>query len=285
MITPKEPVKNPTVRCKVCKGACVITSFMCIDCDLKRRREFKAKHQQPRPSVFQMDLKLYFHEWMLRLRDASRRKRAQTFRLRVAPFPLHMLNTFAQWIYSMDPLSPSVPTQTRGVREHTLPKVWVYYVNSPAFEDLVTPAFSPMMATSQYKFAAHCCSGTARLLPAGMLVAAVPVIYMRVKAWCKRGELASQMFLEIPVITLSTGGWMFPGNLRQQDRDAAAAYAAVQVLKIQAHREHFNSTRKHAHNMCDLIQPAMLQHARTAISVHRAAMLAEGSETEEEEEH
>ena len=114
MITPKEPVKNPTVRCKVCKGACVITSFMCIDCDLKRRREFKAKHQQPRPSVFRMDLKLYFHEWMLRLRDASRRKRAQTFRLRVAPFPLHMLNTFAQWIYSMDPLSPSVPTQTRG---------------------------------------------------------------------------------------------------------------------------------------------------------------------------
>ena len=82
--------------------------------------------------------------------------------------------------------------------------------------------------------------------------------------------------MEVPLITLSRAGWMFPHLVKEQDRDATAAFAATHVLAIQKKRVQYNA--KCPRYPADLLAPEMIRHAETALRVHQASMAAASSE-------
>eukprot|EP00965_Chrysotila_dentata_P249260 6208810-Pleurochrysis_carterae.AAC.1 len=76
--------------------------------------------------------------------------------------------------------------------------------------------------------------------------------------------------ITIPIITLSTHGWMFPKEFKDpEEQGVAAAFAAVAVLKMQNLRL---QKKQHGQTRVPLLGSMHVAHAQKAIESHNASL-------------
>eukprot|EP00965_Chrysotila_dentata_P194767 6176572-Pleurochrysis_carterae.AAC.1 len=84
----------------------------------------------------------------------------------------------------------------------------------------------------------------------------------------------SSVVITMPIITLSTHGWKYAKELKdEQEQIVAAAFAAVSILEMQNKRLRIN--QRGTSKGVPLIGSMHLAHAKKALEYHHAAVLAE----------